>query len=339
MAVWTEARLREALAEAARLQASDVHLKAGWPPVFRVDGILEFSEFSVLCAGDTAALLQAIVPAREQARFAAQGEADFAYAPPGAGRFRVHAFRALGEVSFALRRIADEIPPLEALGLPAAVGKLAELRDGLVLVVGAAGAGKSTTLAALLRRVGERRACHILTLEEPVEYLHAPLRALVRQREVGADTPSFAQGLRAALREDPDVLLVGELRDEETAAAALAAAETGHLVLTTLHAADAVQAVERLTDLFPARQAQARRQLAAVLRCIVAQRLLPRLGGGRVCAAEVLLATAAARNLIREGKAQQLYTCMQTGAGAGMQTMEAARQALAAAGLIASEGM
>src|SRR5690606_38237188 len=248
---------------------------------------------------------------------------DFAYSLPGVGRFRANVYRQRGSLAAAFRLIPTSVPDLDELGLPPAVAGLCELSQGLVLVTGPTGSGKSTTLAAMVDRINRTRRLHIVTLEDPIEYLHRHRRSLVNQREVGIDVPTFAAGLRAALREDPDVIMVGEMRDLETIATALTAAETGHLVLATLHTPSAPQAVDRIIDVFPAEQQnQVRVQLAGVLEAVIAQRLVPTADGrGRHVVAEVLLGTAAVRNLIREGKTAQLPAVMETSRQYGMVTL------------------
>lgn len=278
-------------------------------------------------------------PAQQEA-FERQGELDFAYGVPGLGRFRINAYRQRGSVALAIRVIPRTVPSLADLKLPPVLADLAERPHGLVLVTGPTGSGKSTTLAALIDHINRTRSCHIITLEDPIEYLHRHQRGIVNQRELGIDTHSFSQALRAALRQDPDVLLVGEMRELEAVSIAITAAETGHLILGTLHAADAAGAIDRLIDVFPPyQQDQIRTQLAGTLQGIVAQRLLPRRGGGRVAAVEVMVATPAVRNLIREGKTHQLTSAIQTGHRFGMRSMESALRELTEARLIDIEEM
>lgn len=319
--------------------ASDLHITVESPPLMRVHGELVRMEMPPLSPGDTDGLLVSICPADRVPRFRSTGQVDFSYSVPGTGRFRVNAFRQRGSTAFAIRILKSEIPRMEDLGLPAAVSRLAEVRDGLVLVAGATGSGKSSTLAAMVDRINRTVAGHVITLEDPVEYLHRHGKSIVNQREVGSDTASFADGVRAALREDPDVIVIGELRDQETATVALSAAETGHLVLATMHAPRATLAVSRLVDLFPlAYQQQARLQVADVLEGLVAQQLLPKATGpGRVVACEVLVATPEARNAIKIGDLQRLYDVIRTGAASGMMTMEQSLEDLWTRGLV-SEG-
>jgi twitching motility protein PilT len=317
--------------------ASDLHLTVGLPPVLRVDGALEpAGDVPPLAPEDTEAAARAALPPAAYERFRADGETDAAWQAGETARFRVHAFRRDGHAALALRRIPARPPSVEELGLPPAVVEFSRLRGGLVLATGPAGCGKTTTLAALIDRINRDEARHIVTLEDPVEYVHPHRRSMVNQRQVGRDTRSFDRGLRAALREDPDVILVGEMRDRETVGIALTAAETGHLVLATLHTGDAAQAVDRVIDAFPSeQQPQARAQLAGCLAGVVAQRLLPRAdGNGRVAALEVLVATAAVRNLIREGKTFQIPSAIQTGHQAGMRSMESALRQLVSQGLV-----
>lgn len=307
----------EIVAAARQYQASDIHLSAGAPVIFRVDGeLLAYSE-ALLSARDTAEF------AEELGLGSLKSERDVAF-EDGAGRCRVHGYLRQGSVALAVRLIPLNVKSIEQLGLPNMVARMAELERGLVIITGPTGSGKSTTLAALVDRINASRAVHIVTLEDPVEYRISNRKALVSQREVGTDTESFERGLRAALREDPDVIMVGELRDRETMEMALNAAETGHLVLATLHTADTMGAVNRILDACADEEQLVRSQLAGCLQGIVAQQLLPRLGGGRVAACEVLAATPALRNLIREGKVYQIPTYLQTGQQYGMQSMEVA---------------
>jgi twitching motility protein PilT len=317
-------------------KGSDLLLTPGSAPLLRVDGQLERVEgWEPLSAADSEAMLFALLSEPQVAEFRARREIDHSFSWQNRARFRVNGFRQRGSVAVALRLIPYELPALDDLGVPPAVQTFTQLPQGLVLVTGPTGSGKSTTLAALVDRINSTRACHVLTIEDPIEYVHRHKLAAVNQREVGTDTDSFPQALRSALREDPDVLLVGELRDLETIRTALTIAETGHLVLATLHTNDSAQALDRVVDVFPGdQQAQIRVQLASVLTGIVYQRLLPRVGGGRVAAHEVLVATNAVRNMIREGKTRQLRNMLATGSRDGMQTLEQALSALVAAGTV-----
>ena len=317
--------LPELLARAAQRGGSDLHLAPHAPPHVRIDGELERQEdLEPLSEARAAQLVDSLLTAAQRERLAATMEVDAGLDVPGVGRVRCNAFRRRGAVAAVYRLIPRDIPDLERLELPAAVAGFARLAQGLVLVTGATGSGKSTTLAALVDRVNRERRGHILTIEDPIEYVHPHRRCLVSQREVQADTGGFAAALRAALREDPDVVLIGEMRDLETVEAALRIAETGHLTLATLHTGSAVQTVTRIIDVFPPhQQAQVRTQLSLVLAGVVCQTLVPVAeGAGRVCAAEVLRPTLAIRNLIREDKLHQIYSAMQSGQDRlGMQTM------------------
>ncbi|WP_425061344.1 type IV pilus twitching motility protein PilT [Sporomusa carbonis] len=324
--------LREAVAE----QASDIHLTVGVPPVFRLRGSLTPTKHQPLTYKDTEAIFLSITNADQQAKFHQLGELDFSYAIEGLSRFRVNAFRQRGSIAVAIRVVTEQVPTLEQLGHPEVLKTLARKPRGLVLVTGPTGSGKSTTLAAMINLINHERACHIITLEDPIEYLHKHNTSIINQREINADTKSFANALRAALREDPDVILVGEMRDVETIGIAITAAETGHLVFATLHTGDAAQTIDRIIDVFPPyQQQQIRIQLSLTLQGIVAQQLLPRRDGtGRVAALEVMLATPAVRNLIREGKTHQLASVIQTGAKIGMKAMDMSLRDLYRRGIV-----
>ncbi|MQL52136.1 PilT/PilU family type 4a pilus ATPase [Desulfofundulus thermobenzoicus] len=341
----------ELLKLAFELKASDVHLTAGRPPVFRLHGKLfaadelgdravpGVDDLPVLTAGDTEALARQLIPGDRFQQFMQVGESDLSYAIPGVGRFRVNAFKQRGTVALAIRLIPERIPTFDELGLPEVVAHLARRPRGLVLVTGPTGSGKSTTLAAMIDLINSESRLHIITLEDPIEYVHRHKKSLVNQREIGRDSLSFAAALRAALREDPDVILVGEMRDLETIATAITAAETGHLVLATLHTTSAAQTIDRIIDVFPPhQQQQVRLQLAGALEGVIAQQLLPRRDRpGRVAALEILAATPAIRNLIREGKTHQIVSQLQTGARYGMQTLDMALRNLVRAGVIGRE--
>jgi twitching motility protein PilT len=305
---------------------SDLHLSAGAPPIVRVDGDLLRLPLPVLTPEHTKALAYSALTAAQRARFEDDSDIDLAVAIDDVGRCRCNVFRQKGVVGAVFRMIPYAIPSLTDLGLPPALAWLADRPRGLILITGPTGSGKSTTLAAMVDRINTARPVHILTIEDPVEYLHGHKTAVVSQRELGADTHSFPRALRAALRADPDVVLIGELRDLETMAAALTMAETGHLTLATLHTNSAAQTVTRLVDAFPAhQQAQVRTQLSLVLEGIVCQILLKSANGGRVPALEILIATPAIRHLIREDKVHQIYGVMQTSPDRmGMQTMNQA---------------
>lgn len=321
--------LFDLLREARRLQASDVHLAVGLPPQLRVHGRLQRLERAAWTQAELEGELRAVLKERDWQRLLRTGEADAAVSDGAGERYRFNAYRKGAQYALAVRLLESVIPSCAALGLPQSVVQLAELQQGLVLVTGPTGSGKTTTLAALVQQINSRRAVHIITLEDPVEYLYPQGQALISQREIGQDTESFASGLRSALRQDPDVILVGELRDAESIAMALSAAETGHLVLATLHTQDAAGSVNRIIDVLSDRQAQARSQLAECLQAVICQRLFPRADGrGRVAAFEVLVATEALRNLIREGRTHQLESYVQTGKRFGMQTMADSVQSL-----------
>lgn len=333
-------KLEDILKQALAQDASDVHFTVGLPPLLRLDGRLQALDLPVLSpatAFELAEQIFASFPAGDlKEQFKKQGEVDFSYSLPGAGRFRGNIYRQRSSISLVFRVIALEVPDFKKLGLPEVLARLAFLPKGLVLVTGPTGSGKSTTLAAMVNLLNQNKDCCIITLEDPVEFLHRHDRAIVDQREIGKDTQSFEAGLRAALRQDPDVILVGEMRDYTTVSIALKAAETGHLVLSTLHTSGADKTIERIVDVFPAdQQAQIRSQLAMSLEGIVSQVLLPKSSGkGRVALMEILVANPAARNLIREGKTHQLKSVMQTGSATGMQTFEQGLEKLLHRGLV-----
>lgn len=304
---------------------SDIHLTVNSKPIVRKTGDLqEYSQYpEKLDNNKLQEIIQVLMNEGQLKEFEEKGELDFSYSIPGLTRFRVNAYRQRGVISVALRVIPTRVPSIEELGLPEILKQIALQRHGLVLCTGPTGSGKSTTLAAMINEINDKRNCHILTLEDPIEYLHSHGNSIVHQREVGIDTMTFAAGLRAALRQDPDVILVGEMRDLETISIALEAAETGHLVLATLHTTDAAKTVDRIIDVFPAhQQQQVRIQLSSCLNAVIAQQLLPRIDReGMVAALEILIGTAAVRNIIREGNSAQLETVMQTGAKYGMVVM------------------
>lgn len=331
--------LLELLQMAVDRRASDLHLGVGLPPVFRVDGRLERASSPTLDPEHLEGFLHEVTTPEQRGQLEASGQVDFSYGVAGLGRFRINVFRQRGTIAFAIRVIPTEVPPPDELGIPPALVAAAFSPKGLILVTGPAGSGKSTTLASLIDTINRNAEVHIITLEDPIEYLHRHRRSVVHQREVGTDTSSFAAGLRAALREDPDVIMIGEMRDLETIATAITAAETGHLVMATLHTIDAAQTVARIVDAFPAgQQNQVRVQLAGCLLAVAAQQLIPRADGrGRVAAFELLLCTPAAANLIREGKLHQLGTILETGSGLGMVTMRQSLKHLRDSGLITEE--
>ncbi len=303
---------------------SDLLLAPGSSPRIRVNGKLRPVEGSAILSGEYIdSIVRTLLNPAQQSTFDTERDVDFAFSWLDRARLRGSAFTEKGTTALSLRMIPSHIPSFEELGLPAVAEQLAQLPRGFVLVTGPTGSGKSTTLASIIDRINETRACHILTIEDPVEYMHDHKLAAVTQREIGLDSPSFDRALRSALREDPDVLLIGEMRDIESIQIALTMAETGHLVFATLHTNDAPQAIDRIIDVFPAwRQEQTRVQLSASLGAILAQRLIPRIGGGMVAAFEILLATNPVRNLIREGRTNQLLNIMTTNRREGMCTLE-----------------
>jgi twitching motility protein PilT len=331
--------IKQWLHEAVVRKASDLHIAVGQPPTLRLDGELVRLSEPPFTPGDTVEILKDIMRPEQFAQLEERGELDFSHSYPAVGRFRVNAYRQRGSYGVAFRVVYEGIPGMEELGLPPVVAELARKRRGLILVTGPTGSGKSTTLASMIGLINSERSCHVLTLEDPIEYLHKHNKSIVNQREVGSDTQSFANGLRAALREDPDVILVGEMRDLETISIAITAAETGHLVLSTLHTLGAANTVDRIIDVFPPyQQQQIRMQLATVVEGIISQQLLAKRDvAGRVGAFEVMTATPAVRNLIREGKTHQIPTNIQTGARFGMQTMDGALLKLSRQGIISRE--
>ncbi len=318
--------------------ATDLHLTVGAPPLLRIDGKLTPIDEPALTSAAAETLILGLLEGELFDRFIREKEIDFSFSWRDEIRFRANVFRQQGTVALALRAIPYEIPTFEELGLPPILEYFAGLPQGLILVTGPTGSGKSTTQASVIDFINHTRECHILTVEDPIEYVHHHHRAAVNQREVGTDTDSFERALRSALREDPDVMLVGEMRDAETMQFALTLAETGHLVFATLHTNDAATALDRIVDVFPAdRQAQIRVQLSAALAGVVSQRLIPRIGGGMVAAFEVIVATNPVRNLIRDGKTHQLRNVVSTNMRDGMQTMEAAMNALIEAGVVSHD--
>lgn len=324
------------LDEVVKRKASDLHLQVGLPPMIRIDGNLTPSQSaSPLSEQMVEAMVFSLLDEDQKQILLRDKEFDFSFAFGDLGRFRVNAFHERGNLAAAMRLISNEIRSIEQLGLPKVINNFANFPRGLVLITGPTGSGKSSTLAALVDKINNERAVHIITVEDPIEYTHQSKKAVVVQREVHYDTYSFSAALRSALREDPDVVLIGEMRDLETIAAAITIAETGHLVFATLHTNSASQSIDRMIDVFPPhQQPQVRAQLGNILMAICSQRLIPALGGGRVPAAEVLIATPAVRNIIREGKNYQLEAVIQTGAEYGMQGMDRVLVSLVHAGSI-----
>jgi twitching motility protein PilT len=329
--------LNRLLEETLARDASDLHLAAGRPPALRIYGNLVFRrDLPPLDRRELDGFLEVLATAEQRATFAQDCELDFAYTSQTGARFRVNVARQRGELALALRPIQGAPPSLAGLGLPAVCATLVQRDQGLVLVTGPTGSGKSTTLAAMLDYINHAAARHIVTVEDPIEYLFTDDRCLFTQREVGADTHSFAAALKHALRQDPDVIMVGEMRDLATISMTLTAAETGHLVLATLHTPSAPESIDRIVDVFPAhQQTQVRTQLAMTLAGVISQRLVPRSGSdGRVALCEVMIGTSAIRNLIREGKTPQMVSAIQAGRAVGMQTFSQAAQTLYRDGLI-----
>ncbi len=317
-------RIEVLLEEVVKKKASDLHLQVGLPPIIRVDGtLMPVAGADVLSDEAVETLIFAILDEDQKQILLKDKEFDFSFAFGDLGRFRVNAFHERGNLASALRLITNEVLTVEQLGLPPIVNKFAEYPRGLVLVTGPTGSGKSTTLAAMIHKINNERAEHIITIEDPIEYTHRSKKSVIVQREVHYDTYSFSAALRSALREDPDVVLIGEMRDLETIASAITIAETGHLVFATLHTNSASQSIDRMIDVFPPhQQPQIRAQLSNILMAVVSQRLIPQIGGGRIAAAEILVATPAVRNIIREGKTHQLEAVIQTGTEFGMQSMD-----------------
>jgi twitching motility protein PilT len=311
------------LARVIELGGSDLHLKVASPAMARIDGELTPIEERLLTSGDLETLVTLVTeltPAKRE-EFYSRGELDTAYMVDGIGRFRVNGYRQRGAVSFAFRFIPKEIPSFEKLGLPQGVETLAEAHRGLVLVTGATGSGKSTTLAAIINSINRSRKHHIVTIEDPIEFVHDDWGCIVNQREVGIDTESYMEGLRRVLRQDPDVILIGELRDEESAKAALQAAESGHFVLSTMHTIDAAETIGRYVEFFPpGKHEMVRQVLAGVLKGVISQRLVPRIGGGRIAAVEVMVNTARVADLIREGRSDEITEAIEDGGFHHMQS-------------------
>lgn len=334
-----ELRIEILLEEVVRKNASDLHIQVGLPPMIRVDGsLIPATGTDTLDEATVERLIFAILDEDQKQVLLKDKEFDFSFAFGTMGRFRVNAFHERGNLAAALRLIPSDIRSITELGMPAIVQKFAEYPRGLVLVTGPTGSGKSTTLAAIIDKINTERSHHIITIEDPIEYTHKSKKSVIVQREIHYDTYSFSAALRSSLRQDPDVVLIGEMRDLETISAAITIAETGHLVFATLHTNSAAQSIDRMIDVFPPhQQPQIRAQLSNILMAICSQRLVPSIGGGRVVAAEVLLANSAVRNIIREGKSHQLDAVIQTGADQGMQTMDRTLANLVQAGTVTFE--
>lgn len=329
--------INEILKEGVKKGASDIHLSVGSPPILRINGELVPMGDQKLTYEDSRKLVYGMLTSEQVNKFETEFEVDLSYGIPDA-RFRVNVFMDLGGMSAALRTIPTTVPTMKDVEMPEIAYKLARLPRGLVLVTGPTGSGKSTSLAAMLDLINSERNCHIITIEDPIEFIYQRKKAIINQRELTIHTKSFSNALKYALREDPDVLLVGEMRDLETIAAALTLAETGHLVFSTLHTIDAAQTIDRIIDVFPPyQQQQIRAQLSMALEGVISQQLMARTGGGRVASREVMIVNSAISNLIREAKTHQIYSAIQTGANAGMKTMEQSLKELYQQGLVSYE--
>ncbi len=314
--------LRQLLEEMVKMDASDLHLTVGSPPAVRVDGKLVRLQHDVLMPDDTKKLAYSIMNEKQRLKFETSSELDLSFGIENLSRFRCNVFMQRGNVSVALRQIPYKVKSFEELGLPKVVSEFAGLPRGLILVTGPTGSGKSTTLAAIIDKVNNERQCHIITVEDPIEYLHRHKSSIVNQREVYSDTQSFASALKYALREDPDVVLVGEMRDLETIEAAINISETGHLAFATLHTNSTAESINRIVDVFPTnQQEQIRVSLSFTLQAVISQCLIPKIGGGRVMALEIMVCTPAIRALIRDDKVHQIYSMIQSGQKYGMKTM------------------
>ena len=332
----TQPRIESLLEECVRRNASDLHIQVGLPPILRIDGALvPLGGTPVLDEVMVQKLVFATLDEDQQRILQKDKEFDYSFAFGDIARFRVNAFHERGKLAAAFRLIPSKILSISDLGIPPIVESFAEFPRGLVLVTGPTGSGKSTTLAAIVDKINREKSDHIITIEDPIEFTHKSQRSVIVQREVHYDTFSFAAALRSALREDPDVVLIGEMRDLETIQSAITIAETGHLVFATLHTNSAAQSIDRMVDVFPPhQQPQVRTQIANILMAICAQRLVPAIGGGRIVAAEIMIANSAIRSLIREGKTHQIDTAIQTGADQGMQTMDRTLAKLVQTGVI-----
>lgn len=332
-------KIENLLEEVVKQDASDLHLTVGVPPMIRVDGSLKpIPNITPLTGAEVEKLIFSVVDEVQKDILLKDMEVDFSFAFGDVARFRANAYHQKGNMALALRLIPTQIRSIEELGMPKTIENLTEFPRGLVLVTGPTGSGKSTTLAAMIDKINKDKSLHIITIEDPIEYTHKNQKSVVEQREIHYDTRSFSAALRSILREDPDVVLIGEMRDLETIASAITIAETGHLVLATLHTNNAAQSVDRMIDVFPPhQQQQIRVQLSNILNAIVSQRLIPAIGGGRVVASEIMIANPAVRNIIREGKTHQLDAVIQTGAEEGMQTMDRNMATLVKSGKITLE--
>jgi len=331
--------INDYLQKAVEMEASDLHICAGLPIVIRKFGSLFYIDDHILSQEDCRSLVEQILTKEQLKTFEEEGELDFAYMLPGIGRFRVNTFMQRGTCAIAIRVIATRVPKISELGLPDILYSLADRQRGLIIITGPTGSGKSTTLAAMIDHINSNKRCHIITIEDPIEYLHKHNKSVINQREVGSDTKSYNNALRAALREDPDVILIGEMRDLETISIALTAAETGHLVFSTLHTLGAAKTIDRIIDVFPPhQQGQVRSQLSTVLQGIVSQQLIKRADNtGRVVATEVMIVTPAISNMIRESRTLQINSSIHTGSEYGMHSMDACIASLYKQGIITYE--
>jgi len=320
----TSIKIETLLEECIKRSASDLHIQVGLPPILRIDGSLApIPNTPALTSEMVDKLIFSTLDSMQREVLSKDKEFDYSFSFGEIARFRVNAFNEKGNLAAAFRLIPTKMPTIEELGMPQIISSFADYPRGLVLVTGPTGSGKSTTLAAIINKINSEKAMHILTIEDPIEFTHKSIRSVVAQREVHYDTYSFSRALKSALREDPDVVLLGEMRDLETISSAITIAETGHLVFATLHTNSAAQSIDRMIDVFPAeQQPQIRSQLAGILMAVCSQRLVPAIGGGRVVAAEIMIANSAVRSIIREGKTHQLDNTIQTGANEGMQTMD-----------------
>lgn len=334
----SETHIDDVLRISQQMKASDVHITVDLPPMFRIDGKLTPSKWELVTPREAQRIVYDILSSEQIERFERTKELDFSYGVANVGRFRFNVYRQKGCVGFAMRAIPAVIPSIDQLRLPSILKDLTRKHAGLILVTGPTGSGKSTTIASMIDVINSEKSLHIMTMEDPIEYLHNHKKCMVNQREIGQDTEGFGNAMRAVLREDPDIILVGEMRDKETIAAALTLAETGHLVFGTLHTRSASSTVDRVIDVFPPdQQDQIKVQLSTSLEAVVAQQLLPMLGGGRIAAIEIMVATSAIRNLIREGKSYQISSSIETGAQYGMQPMDKVLADMQKAGMISYE--